>query len=48
MITLALFYMSRDMQYSERPSDLYLGTCILDFALIATMFCGVMMFTGNW
>ncbi|AIE13771.1 hypothetical protein [Vibrio phage nt-1] len=48
MITLALFYMSRDMNYNHRPSDLYMGTVILDFALIATVFCGIMMFTGNW
>ncbi len=48
MITLALFYMSRDMSYSERPSDLYLGTCILDLAMIIVAFCGMMMFTGNW
>lgn len=48
MITLALFYMSRTLPYGERPSDLYMGTCILDVGLLILIHCAVLMFTGNW
>lgn len=35
MVTCAIFYMARDMSYGDRPSDLYLGTVIIDLAIVA-------------